>query len=77
MVNCPFSILYHVLAQAFGHCYRRCLKLENGNSYGVILGGKILIIMAGNDGIVGMKKRRIEKSGLAHFLMKFLWLVKT
>ena len=29
--------------------------------------GKILIIMAGNDGIVGMKKRRIEKSGLAHF----------
>jgi len=43
MVNCPFSILYHVLAQAFGHCYRRCLKLENGNSYGVILGGKYFL----------------------------------
>jgi len=40
IVNSPFPALYYVLARKFGQCYRRCLKLENGKLYGIIIGEK-------------------------------------
>jgi len=40
VVYTSFPVLYRVLSEAFGHHYRRCLKLVNGNLFGIILGGR-------------------------------------
>jgi len=37
-IPCPFHKVYRLLARRFCTCYRRCLRLEGGRLYGLIIG---------------------------------------
>ena len=59
LVYAPFERLYASLASAFGNCFRRCFRLEDGRLMGIIVGEKYFFRTNSTASIVIVLEERV------------------